>query len=107
MNEVLIVSAIVVSGTLLAVRAAARSDADEITVPDPADRPALGADILPPDDDDIGFRTVLEARGPRVRMLRTVRLGAGLVLVGAALGLVIIAVVRGLAIVWPKLFPTG
>lgn len=66
-----------------------------------------GEDILPDDEGTFAFTTSFEASGRNVRLLRTARLLAGLVLVGAGLAVLIIVVVRALSILLPKIFPTG
>lgn len=104
MTELLFASAIVVVGTLIAVRTAS---VHEMHLGPADDTPQDPQAIVPGDDDGLGFTTVLEANSPRVRLHRTIRLGIGLVLVGAAVALTIIVVVRGLAIVWPRVFPPG
>lgn len=110
MNEVILASAVVIAGTLIAVRAS-MDRGDETTIPAPPRpedaTPGTDGDILAEGDDGLGFTTVLEVRKPGHRLRRASRLALGLVLVGSALGLTIIVVVRGLAILWPSLFPTG
>jgi hypothetical protein len=101
--EVFVAFVIVLAGTLIAVRASAFGD-QPLGAPDGV-APRAPQDIVPADDEGLGFMTVLEERDPRTG--RAMRLGVGLLLVGGALGLLIIAVARGLALVWPRMFPVG
>lgn len=66
-----------------------------------------GEDIVPDDESGFAFATTFEPGGTSVRLRRAGRLLVGLVVAGAALGVLIMIVVRALAVLWPKMFPSS